>query len=84
MGVVKARQLTQRGINKRGVNMTTWQMIWAAVWRFGRVLIGQGIALLITQTAGINIPYVNLALGSVISMAAKFLRDKFKWEWLPV
>lgn len=64
--------------------MTTWQIIWAAVWRFLRVLIGQGIALLITQTAGINIPYVNIGVGAVISMIAKALRDKFGWDWLPV
>ena len=64
--------------------LTTKEQIFAAVWRFIRVLLGQAVALLITQTAGITIPYINLGLGAAISMAAKFLRDKFKWDWLPV
>jgi len=52
--------------------------------RLIRVLVAQGIGISITATAGINIPYLNIGVGAVISALAKFLRDKFKWEWLPV
>ena len=52
--------------------------------RLIRVLVAQGIGILITATAGINIPYLNIGVGVVISVLAKFLRDKFKLEWLPV
>jgi len=59
--------------------------MWAAIWRFIRVLAGQAIALVITQTAGITLPFVNIALGSAISMVCKFLRDKYpSLDWLPL
>jgi len=56
----------------------------ATVLRFIRVAVAQVLSLVITSTANINIPYLNIGLGAVINAAAKFLRDKFKWEWLPI
>jgi hypothetical protein len=56
----------------------------AALIRLGRVILGQIVAIIITSTAGITIPYLDITLGAVINAIAKFLRDKFKWEWLPV
>lgn len=58
--------------------------MWPAILRFIRVGVAQGISALIVATTGINIPYLNIGLGAVISALAKFLRDKFKWDWLPV
>ena len=64
--------------------MTTWQMFWSAIWRAIRVSLGQIIGLIITNLSGIEIPYFNVGLGVVLNTLAKFLRDKFKWDWLPV
>jgi len=58
--------------------------MWASILRLGRVLIAQLVALAITSLAGVNIPYLNISLGAVINALAKFLRDRYKWDWLPV
>lgn len=60
--------------------------MWPAILRFIRVGVAQGISALIVSTTGINIPYLNIGLGAVISALAKFLRDKFpSWgDWLPL
>ena len=52
--------------------------------RFVRVLVAQVVSLLITSTINVEIPYVNISLGALINAIAKLLRDKFKWEWLPL
>ena len=56
----------------------------AALWRLARVLIAQAITFGIAELAGVNIPLVNISAGAVLNAVAKFLRDKFKWDWLPV
>jgi hypothetical protein len=56
----------------------------AAIIRLGRVLLAQVIAFGIANLTGVNIPYLNISVGAVISAVAKFLRDKYAWEWLPV
>lgn len=64
--------------------MTNWQMFWSAAWRAIRVALGQVIGILITSLSGVDIPYVNISLGVALNALAKFLRDKFKWDWLPL
>lgn len=56
----------------------------AALWRLARVLIAQAISWAILEFAGVNIPVVNVSVGAAINAIAKFLRDKFGWNWLPV
>lgn len=56
----------------------------AMLWRLARVLIAQAVSWSILEFAGINIPLVNISVGATISAVAKYLRDKFKWDWLPV
>lgn len=58
--------------------------ILAALLRLGRVLVAQAIAWVIAEYGGIALPWFPVTLGAAISAVAKFLRDKFKWEWLPV
>lgn len=55
-----------------------------ALIRLGRILIAQAIPWLILELNGINIPVLNISLGAAISAAAKYLRDKYKWTWLPL
>jgi len=55
-----------------------------ALIRLGRVLLGQIIAWAVAQFSGVNIPLVNISVGAVINAAAKYLRDKYGWTWLPV
>jgi hypothetical protein len=64
--------------------MTVWQMILASLMRLGRVLIAQAITFGIAELAGVNIPVVNISAGAVLNAIAKFLRDKYNWNWLPV
>lgn len=56
----------------------------AALLRLARILVAQVIAFLITNLAGINIPVLNISAGAVINTIAKFLRDKYHWDWLPI
>ncbi len=56
----------------------------AALFRLVRVLVAQAIAFAIAETTGINIPILNISLGALINATAKYIRDKFKLEWLPV
>lgn len=56
----------------------------AALWRLGRILIAQVVSWLALETAGVNIPVINVSVGAAINAVAKYLRDKFKWEWLPI
>jgi hypothetical protein len=56
----------------------------AALLRLIRVLVAQGITWAIAYYANINVPILNISAGAVISAIAKYLRDKYKWEWLPV
>jgi len=62
--------------------MTNKQAFIASLFRFLRVMLAQAFAFWATETAGIEIPYVNLSVGALINMAAKFLRDKYNWDWL--
>jgi hypothetical protein len=58
------------------------------VLRFLRVLVGQLIGIAITTWGGINIPYLNITIGAVVSALFKFLREKFADSeillWLPL
>ncbi len=56
----------------------------AALLRLVRILVAQGVTFLIAEMAGINIPFLNISAGALINAIAKYLRDKFKLEWLPV
>lgn len=60
----------------------------AALLRLARVLIGQVIGIGITMWGGINIPYVNITIGAVITAFFKWLRDKHPGsdilEWVPL
>ncbi len=56
----------------------------ATLLRLVRILIAQAISWAVLEFAGVNIPVVNISVGAAINAIAKFLRDKFKWEWLPV
>jgi hypothetical protein len=64
--------------------LTTWQLVLAALSRLGRVLIAQAISWAVLEFSGICVPIINVSVGAVISMVAKFLRDKYGWDWLPV
>jgi hypothetical protein len=64
--------------------LTLWQKIWAALVRLFRILAAQAIAFGISELAGVYIPIVNISAGAVINAIAKFLRDKYGWDWLPV
>jgi len=58
--------------------------ILASLLRLGRVLIAQAISWAILEFAGVNIPWINISVGAAISAIAKYLRDKYGWDWLPV
>jgi hypothetical protein len=32
----------------------------------------------------VNVPIINISVGALINAIAKYLRDTYKWEWLPV
>lgn len=53
-----------------------------ALLRLARVAVAQ-IPFLITWLSGNADPKLAL-LGPVINAIAKYLRDAYKWEWLPV
>lgn len=55
-----------------------------ALFRFVRVMAGQAVGYLIAQTSGLDIPYLGLSVGAILNTVAKYLRDKFGWDWLPV
>jgi hypothetical protein len=55
-----------------------------ALIRLARVLIAQAITFGIAELANINVPVLNITAGAVLSAIAKYLRDRYKWEWLPV
>jgi hypothetical protein len=61
-----------------------WAEIKRVVWRFIRVAAGQIIALLITQTMGVELPIVSLSVGAVLNAIFKYLRDKFNLDWIPL
>ncbi len=56
----------------------------AAILRLARILVAQLVSFLILETAGINIPVVNISVGALINSIAKYLRDTYKWDWLPI
>lgn len=56
----------------------------SALIRLGRILLAQVITFVIANYAGVNIPVVNISVGAAINAVAKYLRDRFKWDWLPV
>ena len=58
------------------------ETIKAAAIRLGRVLLAQVIGYLVN--IAVPIPYLGITVGAVINAIAKLLRDKLKWEWLPV
>jgi soluble lytic murein transglycosylase-like protein len=56
----------------------------AALIRLGRILLAQIISWTVLEFAGVNIPYINISVGAAISAIAKYLREKYGWDWLPV
>jgi len=58
--------------------------ILAALLRLGRVLVAQAISWAIAQYGGITLPWFPITVGAIISAVAKFLRDKYGMEWLPI
>ena len=63
-------------------SMTIKEMLWAALWRGIRIAAAQ-IPALIAYLNGLGNPLWVL-LGVSINTLAKFLRDKYGWDWLPV
>jgi hypothetical protein len=62
--------------------MTNKDAFIASLFRLLRVLAAQAIAFLVAEFAGINIPILNISVGAGINAIAKYLRDKFGWDWL--
>ena len=60
----------------------------SAILRIVRVLIAQGISVLLLKYANVNVPIINITVGALINGIAKFIRDKFPkskiLEWLPI
>jgi len=56
----------------------------AAFLRIVRILVAQGISYVVLTYGGINIPILNISVGALINAIAKYLRDKYDWNWLPV
>ena len=56
----------------------------AALLRLARVLVAQLVSFLVLEFAGVYVPVINISVGALINAVAKYLRDKFKWDWLPV
>lgn len=54
----------------------------AAIWRLVRVLVAQ-IPALIAYLNGVGSP-VWVMVGAVINAVAKYVRDKYKLDWIPV
>jgi hypothetical protein len=55
----------------------------AAIWRLVRTAIAMGLPVLISFLSGhADIRWA--ALAPVIMGIAKYLRDAYKWDWLPV
>ena len=55
-----------------------------ALIRLGRILVAQAISWSIMEFAGVNVPYINISLGAMISAVAKWARDQYGWFWLPI
>ena len=58
--------------------------ILAALLRGIRVGVAAGLPVLIAWLTSGHVDARWAALATVISAIAKYLRDTFKWEWLPV
>ena len=60
----------------------------SAILRIVRVLVAQGISVLLLKYANVNVPIINITVGALINGVAKFIRDKFPkskiLEWLPI
>jgi hypothetical protein len=57
--------------------------LWPSILRGIRAAVAMGLPLLVSYLAG-QPDAKWVALGPVIMAIAKYLRDAFKWEWLPV
>jgi hypothetical protein len=55
----------------------------SALIRLGRILIGQVLAWVIAFLAPITAPWAVL-VGALINSGAKFVRDQYGWDWLPI
>jgi|WetSurMetagenome_2_1015567.scaffolds.fasta_scaffold527078_2 hypothetical protein len=49
----------------------------SAILRVLRILIAQGIGIVLTTWGSITIPYVGMTIGAAINGMFKFIRDKF-------
>jgi len=57
--------------------------LWPAILRGLRAAVATGLPVLISYLVGHpNVKWA--ALAPVIMAVAKYLRDTYKWEWLPV
>ena len=56
----------------------------AALLRLLRIIVAQAISWVVLEWGGVTLPYIPITVGALISAVAKFLRDKYKWEWLPI
>ena len=56
----------------------------AALLRLARILVAQVVTFAVAELSGFSIPIINISAGALLNAVAKYLRDKFKWEWLPV
>lgn len=57
--------------------------LWPAILRGIRAAVAFGLPYLLSVLANSPNPKL-IALGPVIMAVGKYLRDVFKWEWLPV
>ena len=55
-----------------------------ALVRFARVMVAQALAFWVADLSGVNVPIINISAGALLNALAKYLRDKFKLDWLPV
>lgn len=56
----------------------------SAILRLVRILVAQLVSWVVLEWGGITLPYIPITIGALINAAAKFLRDKYGWDWLPI
>ena len=55
----------------------------SAAIRLGRILLAQVITFVLSLLTPLTAPWAVL-LGAAINAGAKFCRDQFGWDWLPI
>jgi len=59
-----------------------------AIYRILRVLVAQGIGMVVETWGGVLVPYLGITIGALLNGFFKFLREKFPnsgiLAWLPL